>query len=196
MNALLNNEYYEDDDLDYNDLEYNDWDIDTLHNAIIADFKDYDLKTLTSNLRLHSEMIISLLSKMPSMYTFKFVKFIDKNIPGMTIYFVMDARHNYEDNDNIEQIENLLFLFRLSYYLVCFPEKKMVAGIRTTFCNNLILVFVKPSFFIEFNQKMQAVNNNLSINRLQKKQIKKNLYVSYFQLYMNKMIEELYLDEE
>lgn len=189
---LLNNEIDTyDEDLE-NEIE--NWNCEDLHKAIITNFKDYDVKSL--KLHLHDQTLIGFLLQLPSICTFKFIKFIDTNIPGMSFHFVMEARMQYKDADSVKQIENLLFLFRVSYYLVCFPEKQIVSVSRARLCRGLLLEFVNTNFFLDFQTKMHAVNNNLSIDYIEKKQIKKNLYLKYFQLYIEKMKDQVFLHAE
>lgn len=157
------------------------WNIKTLHNAIKTSFKNYDINTL--NFTFYSEEVMVLLFHLPSTDTFKFLKIIDKEIPGISFHFIMDCIHvNYSNNNFV--LQKLLFAFRASYYLACFPEKEMLSPRRTTLCGDLLFSRMSKEFFLDFQQKMHDVDNRAFVGIQDKKTLKKDLYLKHFEKYI------------
>lgn len=157
-----------------------------LHTAIEDNFKNYDLKT--SQLIKHTDSLIELLSKLPSVDTFKFLKLIDKQFPGVSFHFIVECiNFVYEGTDLCQQ--KLLFSFRASYYMVCFPDKEILQPMRTRLCKELLFSNISKDFFIDFQQKRQDVEKREFISKVDKKIIKKNLYIEYFKEFIYKNTE-------
>lgn len=168
-NALILNE-----DLDT-------WTSATLHHAIKTSFKNYDLENL--KLAVNSNKIIELLSQLPSIDTFKFLKFIDSKIPGMSFHFIMECVQLVSTNSYFWP-KQLLFSFRASYYMACFPEKNMLSPTRTRLCNSLLFADATKNFFTDFQQKRHDVDKRQFIAKEDRKKIKKDLYIQHFQEYI------------
>lgn len=168
------------------------WNSATLHHAIKTSFENYELENL--NLAVNSDQIINLLSQLPSIDTFKFLNFIDSKIPGMSFHFIMECVLLVSTSSYFWP-KKLLFNFRASYYMACFPEKNMLGPTRIRLCNNLLFAEVTENFFIDFQQKRHDVDKRQFIAKEDRKKIKKDLYIQHFQEYIQKFTLDC-LEEE
>lgn len=170
------------------------WTPEILHNAINNNFEMYDLKSL--KFHTYTEEVIELLAQLPSIDTFKFLKIIDTALPGMSFHFIIEnVNFIYQGSELC--YKKLLFSFRASYYLACFPEKQMLAPMRTRLCNDLLFADIDKNLFLEFQQKRHDIDKREFILEANKKLIKKNLYMEYFQAYIYILTtEKLECDED
>lgn len=96
----------------------------------VEEFKKL-IPTLGDNLQLynikdfthHTDHLINLLASLKPKYTYVFMQTIDLNYPGLSIHFVMEARHNLSKAD-------ALFMYRIAYHIYIHPEKELFMPMR------------------------------------------------------------------
>ena len=64
-------------------------------------------------------------------HTYDFMKVIDENFPGLSFHYIMEARHSLTK-------ENLILLYRVSFYFEYLPEKKMFQPMRERLIKGLV----------------------------------------------------------
>lgn len=152
-------------------------------------------KYITGDLSLNTKIIIKLLSTLSAKTTYKFMKQVDSNYPGLSFHYVMEARHDLTK-------ENALFLFRIAYYMVVYPKKELFQPMRTRLIHGLLFdVSDISSDSTHFNLKshLESIRDtfvsidNLSSSLLDKKDLKKiksKIFEKSFNLYFNKLSDE------
>lgn len=156
-----------------------------LTNKPLSSFNSDDLKQIIPHLSFfkyesaeiskNSHHLISLLAQLKAKHTYKFVKSIDTLYPGMSFHFVMEAK-THQENEAYK-----LFLFRISYHMFAFPEKDLFSPMRNRLITGLISSSRKDSLFSELKVSLSQIDNLVSLNKNQKKFLKKNINDCFFE---------------
>lgn len=152
-------------------------------------------KYTTGDLSSNSHRIVQLLSSLNAKTTYKLMRKIDNQYPGLSFHYVMEARHDLTK-------QNALFLFRIAYYMVVCPHKELFQPMRTRLIHGLLFdssdTSSDPKHF-NLKSHLESIRDtfvsidNLSSSLLDKKDLKKiksKIFEKSFNLYFNKLSDE------
>lgn len=147
--------------------------------------KNFNVETYTTGeLSRNSTHLINLLALLPQKQTYKFLKIVDANYPGLSFHYVMEARHSLGKN-------NVLFLYRVAYFLMLDKENSFIAPMRKKLITSMLfdtsdnspLKVNLENYLTNVQKEMTFIQDSLFISKSQKKKISKNIFNQSFENY-------------
>lgn len=137
----------------------------------------------TSDLASQTDHLLFLLSSLSAKQSYKFIRTIDNDFPGLSFHFIMEAR--YSKNKH-----SALFLFRISYHMIAFPDIELFQPMRKRLISGLLFdEDFDQQHFNELHNLLNTIEQS-SLGIKEKKKISKIIFQQYFEFYFNHLYNQ------